>query len=352
MVNRMNFFSSNDELIMNQGNVKEISKKLANKSILVTGATGLVGRSLVELLFLINKLYGYNVKIFAGYRNEIKAREIFNPLLKDSLFNLFFHDNLIPINSNERFDYIVHCASNADPSSYVNRPIETLVDNIQGTLNILYFSESIDVKKIVYVSSSEVYGESANSSFKKEDEYYGFNILDQRSNYPISKIFNENLCSQFVSLKKMNISIARPGHIFGPQASVDDSRATAQFTRMALYEDAITMKSEGLQRRSYVYSFDCATALIFILTSGESGQAYNIAYPNQSVSVKEMAQTFSDVVDKPLIINLADEKEKKGYTKILDSSLDSSKLTKLGWIAAFTPFTAVNETIKQLKTRQ
>lgn len=344
-MDKISCFSKSDKLYIEKSHITNKINVLKDKTIFITGSTGLIGRSLIEFLCIINIEYNYNIQIIAGSRDIIKASQIFNNFVQFGFLKIIEHNNETPIDIDDCVDFIIHCASNAHPESYVNQPIETLFTNILGIKNILDFSTKKKISKLVYISSSEVYGEFEDTTLRKETHYSGINPLTQRSNYPISKIVGENLCIQYIFLNGLDISIVRPGHVFGPQISSSDTRATAQFTKMAIFDETITMKSHGLQKRSYIYSFDCVTAILSVLVNGKNGEAYNISYPKMVTTVREIAYLFAEIVNKKLIYNEASELEMKGYTNKKDSSLDSDKLSKLGWIPVFDLNCAVKETI-------
>ena len=127
-------------------------KKLKGKSVLVTGATGLIGTSLVRALLAIG-----DIKVIAFVRNEEKAKKIYKDFLEGSLF---FHvaDIVKEIEIDESVDYIFHCASVTTSKMMVEKPVETLMTSIEGTKNVLEFARKQKCKSVVYISSMEVYG--------------------------------------------------------------------------------------------------------------------------------------------------------------------------------------------------
>ena len=106
--------------------------KLRNTSILVTGATGLIGSCVIDVLAKANDEYGANIKIYALSRSKNKIEKDFGtrvfPVVQDIVDSL---DDTI------EYDWIIHGASNADPKMYAVQPVETILTNIIGTKNVL-----------------------------------------------------------------------------------------------------------------------------------------------------------------------------------------------------------------------
>ena len=108
------------------------------------------------------------------------------------------------------------------------------------------------------------------------------------------------------------------------------------------------MKSAGSQIRSYVYVLDCVSAIITVLLNGESGKAYNVSNPDSVVTIRELAEQIAICSGKKVLFENASDEEKKGYNLMDNSSLDSSKLIKLGWKGLFSMKKGVHHTIKIL----
>ena len=146
----------------------------------------------------------------------------------------------------------------------------------------------------------------------------------------------------------MNSVIARPGHVWGPTCTVSDSRAHAQFVREAAAGRDIVMKSPGSQLRSYVYSTDCAGALLAICLKGAAGEAYNVGAPGFTCTIREFAEALANAGGVKIVLDYPSEQEAAGYNPMTCSALDCGKLAKLGFETRYGFVEAVLETVASL----
>ena len=302
-----------------------------NCAILITGANGLIASDLVDTLMFFNKEYAVNNKIIALCRNTERAQKRFASFLDSPLFGLEIQD-IRGFRMRRHVDYIVHAASNAHPKAYATRPIETMQTNLLGTMQILDYASSEQCKKVVYVSTSEIYGEMPDGMDRFQETEIGcIDTLNPRSCYSESKRCAETLCACYAKERGIDISVVRPGYIYGRQITEENSRADAQFLRKVLAKENIIMKSKGEQKRSYCYVMDAVTALIYVMVKGKTGEAYNIANSNSEATIKQFAETMAQIGEVSVEFDLPSEEEKSGYSVIKNSLLDDGKLKGLGW---------------------
>lgn len=316
-------------------------KGIAGKRILITGASGLIGRALCDIaLELGAKVVG------AG-----RSREKFADLESHPGFRFLSYEATAPLAFDESVDIVVHAASAASPNLYTTQPVETMLANVVGVYEILRYAASHPCK-VIYVSSSEVYGkaEPRESGFVETD--YGFvDVLCPRSSYPMGKRAAETLCASYAAEYGVDVSIVRPGHIYGPTVSESDGRVSSLWPRMAVRGEDIVMKSDGAQIRSYTYSKDCATAILTVALRGKKGEAYNIANPNVACSIRELAETIVACGGVELKVELPTGAEVVAFNPMNNSRLDASKLAALGWQAEYDIERGIAETISVLRTR-
>ena len=198
-----------------------------------------------------------------------------------------------------------------------------------------YIVKTHNCRRILYISSSEVYGNKKDNEPYLEDEYGYVDILDSRSCYPSSKRASETLCAAYSKEYGVDYTIARPGHVYGPTMTANDNRASSQFPRDVLAGKDIIMKSSGAQLRSYCYVLDCASAILTILLAGKNGEAYNISNKDSVVSIREMAESFAKNAGQKIVFENPSDIEKMAFNKMNNSSLNASKLESLGWKANF-----------------
>lgn len=302
-------------------------EKLSGCNILVTGATGLIGGCLVETL-MANPRRDYEV--YASGRNEARAKKRFAEIYDKEGFYFINYDVMLPLQGDVRYDFIVHAASGANPSEYAKRPVEVMKSNICGVANLMEYGREHGMKRFLYVSSGEVYGEGDGRVFI--EDYSGYvNCATPRACYPSSKRAAETLCVSYAAEYDADVVIARPCHIYGPHFTESDNRVYAQFIRNVLCNENIIMKSTGEQFRSWCYVVDCVSALLYILLKGENGQAYNIADDASNITIKELAELVAGIGGKKVIIDLPDSDEKRGFNVVTKSIFSTTKTESLGW---------------------
>lgn len=320
-------------------------EKLSGANILVTGATGLIGGCLVETLMMNpNRVY----QVYASGRNEERARARFKDFADNPAFHFVKYDVMQPLQSDVRFDYIIHAASNASPNFFAQKPVEVIKSNIDGVAHLMDYGLTHDMKRFLYVSSGEVYGEGDGCVFT--EDYSGYvDCAKPRSCYPSSKRAAETLCVSYAIEYGADVVIARPCHTYGPHFTEQDNRVYAQFIRNVLRSEDIVMKSTGEQFRSWCYVVDCVSALLHILLKGECGEAYNIADVESNISIRELAETIAAIGGRKVIIDIPDADEKRGFNPVTKSVFSTEKLKSLGWIPQNHIYDGLNHTICEFK---
>lgn len=318
--------------------------RLKGGTVMVTGATGLIGSAVVDMLA------AGGVKAVAAVRSEEKFRERFGEPAEKGRVAFARYDAQETAGFSVIPDYIIHCAGNSHPQSFRQEPVETLMGNITGLDNLFRFArENKLTKRILYVSSSEVYGSRNSSELYKEEDYCYLDFLNSRACYPSGKRAAETLCSCYIEEYGMDAVVVRPGHVYGPTMTESDSRAASQFFRDVLQGKDIVMKSSGLQLRSYCHVLDCASAILTVLLEGVCGEAYNISNPDSVVTIRDMAECIADCAGRRIIFQEATETEKKGFNFMPCSALDAGKLLQLGWKGRYPMKEGVRNTLECLK---
>ena len=303
-----------------------------NKKILITGSNGLIASNLVDTFMYFNEQFKTSNIIAAMCRNQEKGAQRFKAYMsRPTEFQLLAQD-VCNFSVKERYDYVIHAASNAHPLAFATKAVEKMNTNLMGTLKVLEYAETYKVKKMVYVSTSEIYGEADGYIDRfSETEYGSINTLNPRSCYSESKRCAETMCVCYGKEREIDISIVRPGYIYGAQITEDNSRADAQFLRNILKHENIVMKSAGEQRRSYCYVMDAVCAILFVLLRGGRNEAYNIANMDSAATIIEFAEALSEAWNVKVIFDLPSDIEKSGYSIIKNSLLNDEKVKQLGW---------------------
>lgn len=325
--------------------------EMDNNSVLLTGANGLISSFFVDCLMARNRIYGSNISIFALCRNKEKAERRFREYLDDGNFRLIIQDVCDPLGLEERFDYIIHAASNAHPLAFATAPVETMKANIVGVMNLLEYARKYNPKKFMFISSAEIYGQNNSGDKGLKEDYCGYiDCSDPRAAYPESKRVSETLCAGYSKQYGINTVVARPWYIYGPTMIDDNTKADAQFIRNAVNGNNIVMKSAGMQLRSYCYVSDMALAMFYILLRGENGNAYNIANRNCTVTIKEFAETLANIANVKVVYENPSDVEKSGYSAVGNGILDADKLENLGWRAKVDLHRGLSTALRILKS--
>ena len=327
-------------------------EKMEGKSILISGARGLIASCLIDALMLKNR-EGMNCKIYAIGRNAESARNRFYDYWENPLFEFFSCDVNSPITIHDmsRIDYVLHMASNTHPVAYATDPIGTITANIIGTNNMLKFAEEHQVLRFAFVSSNEIYGENRGDVELFDENYCGYidsNTL--RAGYPESKRCGEALCQAYIKQKGLNIVIPRVTRSYGPTMLESDTKAISQFIKKGINGEDIVLKSTGTQYYSYTYVSDAVSGLLTVLLNGKNGEAYNIADSKSDIMLKDLAKMVAEVCGTKIIHEIPDSVEKSGYSTATKARLNGDKIAKLGWKMRYDIKSGIRRTIEILKS--
>ena len=326
---------------------------LKNKTIFITGANGLVGTFLVDLIMYLNENLNFNTTVVANSRSLNKLKQKYERYLNNSNFKYYIGDINEKITYDGKVDYIINCASNTHPLQYSTDPIGTIMTNINGTANVLDFASKINASKTIFLSSVEIYGENINNVERfKEDEMGYINSNTLRAGYNEAKRAGEALCQAYIEQKKLDISLVRLPRLFGPTIKSDDTKALSQFINKALNKEDIVLKSEGNQYFSYLYIADAISGILRTLIAGKKGEVYNLGNIECDIRLKDLAKMIASIAGTEVIFDLPSETEKKGYSKATVARLDYTKaLKELNWVPFYSMKDGLVKTIDILNEK-
>ncbi len=308
--------------------------KLKNATVFVTGATGLIGKSIINALLFYEEQNRIGLKVVGLVRNKEKAHSIYSESLKKGQ-NISFvvGDVTDEIQFDEKVDYIIHGASITSSKMFIEKPVDTITTAIKGTTAILEFARKKQVKGMTYLSSMEIYGTPLTDDLITENSYNYMDHMSTRSSYPESKKMVECICKAYSVQYKLPINIVRLTQTFGPGVEYNDGRVFAEFARCLVEHRDIILHTKGETKRNYLYTADAVRAILIVLLKGESGEAYNAANDQTYCSIYEMAKLVADI-DKANPIDVKVEIEDLsnfGYAPTLKMNLDISKIKGLGF---------------------
>lgn len=324
-----------------------LNKKLKDKTIVITGARGLIGSELVDAIMYANTNLELNCKVYAVVRKLAEAEIRFSKYMQSDFFHLVKSDiNTDSIDIEEDIDYFVHGASNTHPLYYATKPIETILTSTLGTNNTLKFAAEHRCVRYIYISSVEVYGENRGDIEKFTEKYCGYidsNTL--RAGYPEGKRAGESLCQAYREEYKLDCVIPRVARCYGPGLLAEDSKALTQFLKNAVSGKDIVLKSAGKQFFSYVYVADAVDAIITLLAKGENGEAYNIVGRDSDVTLAELAAKLASNVGRKVVYEMPSAKENAGYSKATKAVMSGDKMKEIGWQGNYSLETGLRRTI-------
>ena len=305
-------------------------EQFRNATFLVTGSTGLIGSNVVNAIAYNSREKDLNIRLILPVRNAARAWEEFSWTGADVLpYQL---GTTLP--AVEPVDYIIHLASPTSSRFFTEQPADTLLSNIDGIRALLDWAKEHGVRKLVSLSTMEVYGFPEKGHKTKENELGAFETMNARNSYPIAKLACEALCNAYHCQYGVPAVILRATQTFGPGVKYQDGRVFAEFMRCAVEHKNIVLKSQGLTERSYLYTADAVSAILTVLQKGNPGEAYTAANPETYCSIRDMAQMVADQVAGGAIQVVYDgskDIKELGYADTLYMDLDIRKIEELGW---------------------
>lgn len=310
--------------------------KLANKTVLITGASGMIASYLCYTLLYLNDTKQMNIKVLALVRNGEKAKKHFGELLSRSDFQLLVQDVCASFRYEEQVDYIIHAASQASPRSFVSDPVGTIAANTIGTMNMLDLAVDKKAEGFLYLSTREIYGKADSAKdFIQEDDYGAMDPTLVRSCYPESKRMSETICASYAHQYGVHCKIARIAHTYGPGIAIGDGRVVGDFINNVLHDQNIQMNSDGSGVLGLTYLSDLVTGLWMVLLNFEDF-VYNISNDHAIITVKDLALKLCALYPEKNIhatFQEIDPTQKAGYLGHKVGLLKSDKAVAAGWHA-------------------
>ena len=315
--------------------------KYKDTTVLITGATGRLGRYIFETLVDIDLKYNLNIKIIGLARNNKKVKEVFGNITDFPNVKFLYQDVNTEIKYEDKIDFIFHTAGPAAPVDY-DTPSETLWAHVNGTHNVLECAKTHNTKRVFYISTVEIYGNWESENNIKETDMGVMQHLKSRACYPEAK----RLCETMLTTYKQEYGISYCGvrlcHTLGPGISLKDGRGFAEFIDCALNNKDIVLHSSGSAMRTYTYVADVINAVFLIMDKG-ADEMYNVANLNNLISIRDLCNLIISLVPntKTKVI-FSNEEAKLQYLPFKLAIMDINKIKQLGW----NPTVNINDLFK------
>ena len=259
------------------------------ESILVTGGAGFIGSNIAEALtdrgsrvVVIDDLSTGRMENILEIREQDNLKFIKGSILDSMLLRTTVRE--------ENVSLICHQAAVPSVSKSIKDPLRTMDVNTLGTTTVLQVAAECGCKRVVFASSSSVYGDTPELPKREAMS------LNPKSPYAVSKVSKEMLASVFSSLYKLETVGLRYFNVYGRKQdpASDYAAVIPKFITKALNNEAITIEGDGLQTRDFSYIDDVVAANISALTlKNVAGKVFNIAY-GERISVKDLAKLIKE----------------------------------------------------------
>lgn len=321
------------------------------KNILVVGGAGFIGSHLCDELIKDNKVICLD-NFLTGQKGHI------DHLLQNPDFEFINHDMVNPINLDDypnldvfKIEFqglqeIYFLASPASPQAYKQYPIETMLVNSIGLKNCLEMAIKYK-SKLLYASSSAVYGEVEGGNLVKEDYVGKVNQLDGRACFAESKRFGEAMVNNYRLKFDLDTKIARIFNCYGPRMELNDGRMIPEIVKAAVTGKDVVIFGDENSAGGYCYVDDLVKGLTKMMSSGEFGPI-NFG--------SDWKNSFSEIAEK--VIDLAKSKSKIEYQAQQDlmalQPLPDISLVKekLGWFPIILLDEGLKHTVDYLSAQR
>ncbi len=308
--------------------------KLFGKSVLITGANGLVPSYVLETLLYLNETANAGIHTVALVRNRERAMLRLGHLVGRPDVTFLVQDVRDIYRGPKSIDFVIHAAGQASPKFYGTDPVGTFAANVIGTWRMLELANEAKSETFLFLSSGEVYGRVQNPSVPIPETLFGeLDPFKVRSCYAEGKRAGETLCACWHFQYGVPTKIVRLSHTYGPRMDLDDGRVFADFVADLVARRDIVLKSNGSAKRPFCYLADSTSGIFTVLLRGSAGEAYNLG-SDSDISILELAERLCNMFPEYGCKVVRSERN-AGDPYIPSSTsaghFDLSKIRSLGW---------------------
>lgn len=292
----------------------DLAYSFSGKRTLITGGRGFLGRYFTEVFSYLNEKFE-KIQVspceLVVLDNFITAGEHGRDFPKNSRDIAFIeHDVIKPFYPERPVDFILHAAGVASPFYYRKYPLETLDVATIGLRNVLELAKNHPRSKLLFFSSSEIYGDPDPEHIPTKESYRGnVSCLGPRACYDESKRLGETLVRVHHEQFGIHGSIVRPFNVYGPGMQKTDYRVLPNFGAKIMENKPIQIYGTGNQTRTFCYVTDAIRGFLQVLVNGTPGEPYNIGNPSPEISIVDLAKVIGRVLNKDVNFDITDYPE-------------------------------------------
>ena len=296
----------NNEDILNIIELLDLNKKqLEKKNIIISGAFGFIGKYFLETLYNLRNIFQIDFKIYA-VDNFITSNESSIDYFSNKNIYCIKHDINNTLDIGVEFDYLICLAGIASPYYYNKYPIETLNVSING-LNNMFKLKHNENSKLIFFSSSEIYGDPSENQIPTKESYRGnVTSVGPRSCYDESKRIGETICYIQSNKFNKNATIIRPFNVYGPGMNLKDYRIIPNITNSIVTNKILKIYDTGNQTRTYCYIVDAINGFFKAIFKDEKFAIYNIGNDVGEISVIDLVKTSEKIIGKNINYEITD----------------------------------------------
>ncbi len=307
-------------------------ESLDGKTVLITGATGMLASYVTWLLLYLHRNRNVNVNVLALCRTKETAEKYFGDYWGEPYFRLLIQDVCSPIDYDGDIHYIFHLAGNASPHFINSDPVGIMRCNLLGTINVLQLAHAKGNAKVIFASTREVYGRNDAADTLDEQSFGVIDTLDSRSCYPESKRAAETLLKSFSLQYGVPFNTIRIAHSYGPMMRLfGDGRIMADLMANVVEGSDIILKSDGSAVRAFIYETDAVLGICYIVWWGDNNKAYNLANETEPITIKDLARMMATLRHGLQVSMQISATGNQGYCAYKRKALDTSAVEALGW---------------------
>lgn len=306
----------------------DFSQFMKDKTFLVTGSGGMTGQSIIKWILYENELHKTDAKIYASTRRPDRIPDYIEK--SDNVEMCEFGKEADAI-GDAKVDYIIHAASPTERDFFMKYPAETFRIIIDGCEKMLELCRQKNASFIL-LSSVEVYGALEKMKSVDECETGAIDSMNIRNGYPLGKKGSEFLAYAYFKEYGCNTRSVRISAIQGLYQPYDEQRIFNEIARCIIEDRNLMMRSDGMSKKSIVYTLDAVSGIFAALFKGESGEVYNITNPSTFFTMNELVEKLFSKFNSKLKIEYEETSSSHaGYLPHLEIVQSIEKISRLGW---------------------